>query len=286
MKKAAVIVTLAVMCFAVSDQGRSQEVQEKNIPETAIAAGNFKTLVAAVKAAGLLDTLAGGGPFTVLAPTDEAFAKLPKGTVQALLKPENKKKLVTILKLHVAAGKLTSDMAQPGGDFPSLAGTPLKVTVQAGKIMVGSATVQKADIACSNGVIHVIDSVLLPATPVEPKMLVGKWKYTKAVTNGEEKSAEDLAGQIVEITLDSWTLSGGGAKFVMDYAIDSKVTPNTIKFTITESPFGAGMSTGGVVKMEEDTLVVCYATQGGAVPTEFSSKANSGSHLFYLTKTK
>ena len=285
MKRTALIVTMAVMCFFLSKQVLSQETADKTIPETAVAAGNFKTLVAAVKAAGLLETLAGEGPFTVLAPTDEAFAKLSEGTVESLLKPKNKEKLVAILKLHVASGELTSSMAEPGGGFPTLAGTPLKVDIQGKKIMVGSATVLKADIACSNGVIHVIDTVLLPVTPVDPKMLVGKWTYSKAVNSGEKKTAEQLEGQSVEITLKSWTLNGE-AKFVMDYEIDSKATPNKIKFTITESPFGAGMSTGGLVKMEGDELVVCYAAQGGNAPTKFSSEADSGVNMFYLKKSK
>ena len=100
MKRTALILSMAVMCLAFVRQLPAQETADKTIPETAIAAGNFKTLVAAVKTAGLLETLAGEGPFTVLAPTDEAFAKLPKGTVKSLLKPENKKKLVAMLKLH------------------------------------------------------------------------------------------------------------------------------------------------------------------------------------------
>lgn len=285
MKRTALMVTLAVMGLILSKPVMSGEAAVKTIPETAVAAGNFKTLVTAVKAAGLLETLAGKGPFTVLAPTDEAFGKLPKGTVESLLKPENKEKLIAVLKLHVASGKLTSDMAQPDGEFPTLSGTPLRVDVQGDKIMVGSSTVVKADIACSNGVIHVIDSVLLPAMSIEPKAMVGKWTYTKAVKNGENKTAEQLEGQTVEITPKSWTLNGE-AKFVMDYKIDSKATPNKIKFTITESPFGAGMSTGGLVKMEGDVLVVCYAAQGGEAPTTFSSDVGSGVNMFYLKKTK
>lgn len=277
------LLTLALICLVTSQQTFAQS--EKSIPETAVAAGNFKTLVAAVKAAGLLETLAGDGPFTVLAPSDEAFKKLPKGTVESLLKPENKKKLVAILKLHVAAGELTSDMAEPGAEFPTLAGEGLKVAVKDKKVSVGGASVVKADIACSNGVIHVIDSVLLPESPVDPKMLVGKWKYTMAVKNGEKKTAEQLKAHSVEITPKAWTL-GGDAKFVMEYSIDSKASPNKIKFTITESPFGTGMSTGGVVKMVGDQLVVCYSAMGGKAPTEFVAGDDSGCHLFHLTKVE
>lgn len=283
MKRTAIVLALSILTLFASTLATAQDA--KSIPETAVAAGNFKTLVAAVKAAGLLDTLSGAGPFTVLAPTDDAFEKLPKGTVETLLKPENKEKLVAILKLHVAAGKLTSDMAQPDGEFPTLAGKSLKVSVEDKKISVGAAAVVKADIECSNGVIHVIDSVLLPATPIDAKMLVGDWTYAKSVKSGEKKSGEALEGQSVSITEKTWTLNGE-AKFVMDFKIDSQATPNKIKFTITESPFGAGMATGGIIKMEGDQLVVAYAAQGGDAPTKFESEENSGVHLFYLEKKK
>ena len=261
----------------------SANAQTKTIPETAVEAGEFKTLVAAAKAAGILNKLSGDGPFTVLAPTDKAFQKLPNGTVENLLKPENKDKLVAILKLHVAKGELMSDMAEPDSDFPSLAG-PLKVNVKGKEIMVGAAKVAKADVVCSNGVIHVIDTVLLPETPLEPKMLVGKWTYTKAIKNGGTRTAEVLADQSIKITKDSWTLNGP-MKFVMDYKIDTKSKPNKIKFTITESPFGAGMSAGGVIKMERDQLVVCYSPMGKP-PTDFAAKAGSGHHAFFLKKSE
>ncbi|MFK7736238.1 MAG: fasciclin domain-containing protein [Pirellulaceae bacterium] len=275
---------LTVCCLTIAAPVRAQESTTKTIPETAIAAGNFKTLVKAVTTAGLAETLSGAGPFTVLAPTDEAFAKLPKGTIESLLKPENKEKLVAILKLHVASGSLTSDMAQDGAEFPTLAGA-LKVGVKGKEISVGSAKVVKADIACSNGVIHVIDSVILPASGFDPKALVGKWSYTSAVKNGEKKTEEQLEGQSVTITEKTWTLDGGG-KFVMSYEIDADKSPNTIKFTITESPFGAGMASGGVIKMEGENLVVCYAAQGGKAPEKFASAENSGFHLFTLKKVK
>jgi len=285
MKRITLIVTVVLLGLTLSNQAMSQEASLKSIPETAVAAGKFKTLVTAVKAAGLLETLSGSGPFTVLAPTDEAFAKLPKGTVESLLKPENKEKLVAILKLHVAGGELTSDMAEPGAEFPTVGGTPLKVDVQGDKITVGSATVVTKDVSCSNGVIHIIDSVILPETPLDPKALAGKWTYTKAIKSGDTKSAKDLEGQFVEITPKAWTL-GGPAKFVMEYKIDSSKKPNTIKFTITESPFGTGMSTGGVIKMEGGQLVVCYAAQGGDAPKKFGSEPDSGVHMFYLKKEK
>ena len=138
------------------------EDAKKDIVDTAVSAGSFKTLVAAVKAAGLVDTLKGAGPFTVFAPTDEAFAKLPAGTVEDLLKPENKEKLVSILTYHVVPAKA---MAKDVAGLPTaktVNGKELKLKADGGKVMVDKATVVKADIEASNGVIHVIDAVLMP----------------------------------------------------------------------------------------------------------------------------
>ncbi len=130
-----------------------------DIVDTAISAGQFKTLVKAVQEAGLVDTLKGEGPFTVFAPTDEAFAKLPPGTVEALLK--DKEKLAQILTYHVVAGKVKAADVKPG-DVKTVQGQSLKVRVQGGAVMVNNAKVTKTDIMASNGVIHVIDTVVLP----------------------------------------------------------------------------------------------------------------------------
>ncbi len=139
---------------------------EKDIVDTAVAAGSFKTLVAAVKAAGLAETLKGEGPFTVLAPTDEAFAKLPKGTVEKLLLPENKDKLAAILTYHVIPSKaMAADVVKlDGKGVKSVEGSDLMVMVEGKSVMIGKAKVVKTDIAASNGVIHVIDTVLMPPT--------------------------------------------------------------------------------------------------------------------------
>lgn len=135
---------------------------EKDIVDTAVGAGSFNTLVAAVKAAGLVDTLKGKGPFTVFAPTDEAFAKLPKGTVESLLKPENKAKLQAILTYHVVPGAVkAADVVKLTG-ATTVQGQNVDIKVADGKVMVDGAQVIKTDIETSNGVIHVIDSVILP----------------------------------------------------------------------------------------------------------------------------
>jgi uncharacterized surface protein with fasciclin (FAS1) repeats len=134
----------------------------KNIVETAVAAGSFNTLVAAVKAAGLAETLSGPGPFTVFAPTDAAFAKLPKGTVEDLLKPENKAKLAGILTYHVVPGKVMSkDIAGKKTDAKTVNGQTLAIDATMG-VTVNGAKVTTADVAADNGVIHIIDTVVLP----------------------------------------------------------------------------------------------------------------------------
>lgn len=133
----------------------------KDIVDTAIGAGSFGTLVAAVQAAGLVDTLKGEGPFTVFAPTDEAFAKLPAGTVEDLLKPENKDKLIAILTYHVVAGKVMSTDLSNGMKAATVQGGEITIMTEGG-VKVDDANVVTADIEASNGVIHVIDSVILP----------------------------------------------------------------------------------------------------------------------------
>jgi len=135
---------------------------QSDIVETAASAGSFKTLVAAIKAADLEETLKGPGPFTVFAPTDEAFAKLPEGTLDSLLQPENKEKLQSILTYHVVSGRVGSDQVVLLTSAKSVQGKELKISNDAGTVMVDGAKVVKTDIACSNGVIHVIDAVMLP----------------------------------------------------------------------------------------------------------------------------
>lgn len=141
---------------------KTDKAVKKDIVDTAVGAGQFKTLVAAVKAAGLVDTLKGKGPFTVFAPTDEAFAKLPEGTVENLLKPENKDKLTALLTYHVVSGKVLAADAAKLSSAKTVNGKELTIKAKDGKVMIDKATVVKTDIDASNGVIHVIDSVLMP----------------------------------------------------------------------------------------------------------------------------
>jgi transforming growth factor-beta-induced protein len=169
---------------------------QKNIVETAVEAGSFKTLVAAATAADLGGALSGPGPFTVFAPTDEAFAKLPKGTVETLLKPENKAKLQAILKYHVVSGTvMAADVVKVKGAV-SLEGQRIAVKVAGGKVSVDGANVVKTDIKCSNGVIHVIDSVILPSTDLIPAVAdkAGSFKTLLAAVKAAGL-AETLSGE-------------------------------------------------------------------------------------------
>ena len=134
----------------------------KDIIDTAVEAGSFGTLATAIKTAGLVEALKGDGPFTVFAPTDEAFAALPAGTVESLLKPENREKLTSILTYHVVKGRVYSDQAIEAGSATTLQGDSVEITSKYGDVKINGARVINADLDTSNGVIHVIDSVLLP----------------------------------------------------------------------------------------------------------------------------
>ena len=159
MKAASFALILSVLAGAMpADAG----LAKKDIVDTAIAAGSFNTLATALQAAGLADTLKGKGSFTVFAPTDDAFSKLPAGTVESLLKPENKDKLRAILLYHVVSGDVTAAQVVKLSSAKTVNGQDLKISVNNGTVMVNDATVVKADVVASNGVIHVIDTVLLP----------------------------------------------------------------------------------------------------------------------------
>jgi len=153
-------VTAAVVGLAVGSS--NLRAAEKDIVDTAVAAGQFKTLAAALGAAGLVDTLKGPGPFTVFAPTDDAFAKLPAGTVENLLKPENKDQLIAILTYHVVPGQVMAADVVKLKDAKTVNGKMVKVTVMEGAVTINDAKVTTTDIVASNGVIHVIDTVVLP----------------------------------------------------------------------------------------------------------------------------
>ncbi len=156
------LVALAITALLVAPVTAGSYGKQKDIVDTAVDAGAFNTLVAAVQAADLVDALKADGPVTVFAPTDEAFAKLPAGTVESLLKPENKDQLIAILTYHVVPGKLmASDVTSMAGS-QTLQGEKVQFQAKDGKVFIDGAQVVQADIVASNGVIHVIDTVILP----------------------------------------------------------------------------------------------------------------------------
>ena len=159
MKKLLILLTagLFVGSFAFSAHHKKSDILD-----VAVKTGSFKTLVAAVKAAGLVDALRGKGPFTVFAPTDEAFSKLPKGTVEKLLRPENKQQLTDILLYHVVSGRVEAETAVKLDSAKTLQGSNFKISLEGKTLKIDTASVIKANIGASNGIIHVIDSVIIP----------------------------------------------------------------------------------------------------------------------------
>ena len=163
MKKMLTSLALVAALLVAMPVGADNTGEQPDIVDTAVAAGSFNTLVAAVQAAGLVDALKGDGPFTVFAPTDEAFAKLPEGTIETLLKPENLEQLQAILTYHVVPAQVLAADVADGATAPTLlADNSLSFDIEDGNVFIGDAQVVQTDIVTSNGVIHVIDSVLLP----------------------------------------------------------------------------------------------------------------------------
>ena len=159
---AGVVVAHLVALASLANAGHHAEMKTKDIVDTAVAAGQFSTLAAALSAAGLVDTLKGDGPFTVFAPTDDAFAKLPEGTVESLLQPENRDQLVAILTYHVVPGAVKAADVVKLDAATTVNGADVTIAVSDSGVKVDDANVIKTDIGASNGVIHVIDAVILP----------------------------------------------------------------------------------------------------------------------------
>lgn len=162
----------------------SAHAGQKDIVDTAVGAGSFKTLAAALGAADLVDALRGPGPFTVFAPTDEAFAKLPEGTVEELLKPENKAQLAAILTYHVVPGKVMASEVVTLSSAVTVNGQSVTITVDDSGVKVDNANVIQTDIEASNGLIHVIDSVILPA-PTPTAVEAANWGQVKQAASDE-----------------------------------------------------------------------------------------------------
>lgn len=157
------VIPTALFALAIGFSAMTAQAEDKkDIVDTAVSAGQFKTLAAALKAADLVDALKGDGPFTVFAPTDAAFEQLPEGTVESLLKPENKDKLTAILTYHVVKGKIDAEAALEAGKAKTLNGKMVRIRETKKGAQVNKAKIVKTDIIASNGIIHVIDTVLLP----------------------------------------------------------------------------------------------------------------------------
>ena len=195
----------------------SAQEASSDIVDTAVGAGKFTTLVAAVKAAGLVETLKGSGPFTVLAPSDEAFAKIPKETLQNLLKPENKKQLKEILTYHVVSGKVMAKDVVGLTEAKTVNGQSVEIAVADGKVSIDGANVVATDVECKNGVIHIIDAVIMPKPDiVDTAVSAGKFKTLVAAVK---------AAGLVE------TLKGEGpfTVFAPTDAAFAKVDANVLK---------------------------------------------------------
>ena len=163
LKRTFAFATVVAVVLTVAASGSTAvRAETRDLVDTAVAGGSFKTLAKALDAAGLVTTLKGAGPFTVFAPTDEAFAKLPDGTLETLLKPENKEKLRRVLTYHVVAGKVMASDVVKLQSARAVSGDTITVKVEDGVVHLENATVTSADVLASNGVIHVIDSVILP----------------------------------------------------------------------------------------------------------------------------
>jgi uncharacterized surface protein with fasciclin (FAS1) repeats len=162
MKHLAIATLAALAIHSAAPRAGAAAADTKDIVDTAVAAGSFKTLAKALDAAGLVQTLKGEGPFTVFAPTDEAFARLPAGTLESLLKPENKAKLQRVLSYHVVPGKVLASQVVNLKSAKAVSGDTIAIASAAGGVTVDNARVVKTDVAASNGVIHVIDAVILP----------------------------------------------------------------------------------------------------------------------------
>ncbi|WP_417387675.1 fasciclin domain-containing protein [Gimesia sp.] len=169
--------------------------EKKNIVETAVEAGSFKTLAAALGAADLVGALQGDGPFTVLAPTDAAFQKLPAGTVESLLKPENKDQLIAILKYHVISGKVPASKVTKLKGAKTLNGQRVDIMAKDGKVKVDGATVEATDIMCSNGIIHVIDEVILPSEKSIVTTAVDAEKFKTLITAAKAAGLADVLSE-------------------------------------------------------------------------------------------
>ncbi len=215
-----------VISIAALSTGSVSAEEKKDIVDTAVEAGSFKTLAAALGAAGLVDTLKGDGPFTVFAPTDAAFAKLPAGTVEELLKPENKDKLQAILKFHVVSGQVDLSDALKASKANTVLGQPINISFSDGKVRINEASIQTADAKTSNGVIHIIDSVLLPQVP-KNNIAADAQKLMLEEVAKNVRTIEGLGLEMIRVSPGTFTL--------ISYSDQSEGDQKALKNSITIS---------------------------------------------------
>jgi uncharacterized surface protein with fasciclin (FAS1) repeats len=272
----------AALSIAVAqNRANAAEVAQKDIVDTAVAAGSFNTLMAAVKAAGLVDTLKGAGPFTVFAPTDEAFASLPAGTLDSLLKPENKQKLASVLTLHVVAGRLDAADVSGATHATTVQGTDVLFAADSSGVTVDRAKVIKADVFATNGIIHVIDRVLLPKDVVETAAVAGQFNTLLAAAKAaglvEDLKAPDATVTVFAPTDEAFAALPPGTvedllrpanrerlAAILKYHVLPQRLVLTSQFLTTLQGDGVQVRTEGVVRVEEAKVLLAdiKATNG------------------------
>ena len=193
----------------------AQPAPTKDIVDTAVSAGSFKTLAAALTAAGLVDTLKGKGPFTVFAPTDEAFAKLPPGAIEYLLEPRSKQLLTAVLTNHVVAGEIPLSKALERGEATTLRDSVIKIKIDGETVKIGDSTLASADIKTTNGVIHVIDTVLIPDMP-DPALIAKSYRLIDFISLAEDraevftdKGQHEVSATIFEVLYQTLLVNDG-----------------------------------------------------------------------------
>lgn len=259
MNKFALITLGLLPAVAVAQNGTSK----LDLVQTAVRAEQFKTLAAALKAAGLVETLRGKGPFTVFAPTDAAFAKLPRGTVEKLLEPQNRRRLAEILTYHVVAGRVDARTAVRLARADTLQGEPLGIRIVDGRLSIGGATVVTNDVAASNGVIHVIDRVLIPEAASEPLPLTQREAMVKVLVDAIEvgvplfnRGDEVECASVYRIAVFAILELGSGGLRAADQI--------ALRKALTSDPKDGGASAWALRRAMDQTLLSLLDQRGAA----------------------
>lgn len=269
LKTKVLCIGLSLALATTTTQAAPVASAQQDIVDTAVGAGSFKTLAAALQAADLVGALKGKGPFTVFAPTDEAFGKLPKGTVETLLKPENKQKLAAVLTYHVVKGKVGSDQVVKLSGAKSLNGQQIDIQVVDGKVKTDKATVLKTDIQCSNGVIHVIDQVILPASDNIPATAIKAGSFKTLVAAAQAAGLVDALSSKGPLTVFAPTddafakLPAGTVESLLKPENKAKLVSILKYHVVPGRVYSSDALAAGIAKTLEGQSV-SIAVQGGA----------------------